>query len=223
MVYGYARVSTPTQKIQRQVNNIKELYPTAVVLQEVFTGKSMDRPEWNKLIKTVKSGDTIVFDSITRMGRNVEEGTKTYFELYDKDVELIFLKEEYLNTSLYKESTEKQITAPASELDAIIKSLNDYFHKLAERQIQIAFQYAEKEAKDISRYTKEGIALAKLDGKQIGQRPGNKLHVKKEAPAKEAIRKYSKSFNGSNSDVECIKLIGISRNTYYKYKRELLM
>ena len=49
----------------------------------------------------------------------------------------------------------------------------------------------------------------------------NKLKIKKEAPSKELIRKYSKDFGGSNTDIECIKLIGISRNTYYKYKREL--
>lgn len=70
--------------------------------------------------------------------------------------------------------------------------------------------------------TKEGIETARLNGKQIGQRPGNKLTVKKKAPAKEKILKYSREFNGSLSDIECIKLIGISRNTYYKYKKELM-
>ena len=44
---------------------------------------------------------------------------------------------------------------------------------------------------------------------------------KKEAPAKEQIRRLSRSFEGNLSDLECMKLIGISRNTYYKYKREM--
>lgn len=57
---------------------------------------------------------------------------------------------------------------------------------------------------------------------QIGQKLGNKLNIKKEGPAKEKIKKYSKDFEGSLSDIECMKLIGISRNTYYKYKRELV-
>lgn len=62
---------------------------------------------------------------------------------------------------------------------------------------------------------------AKLNGKQIGQQPGRKLTVKKAIASKEAIRKYSKDFDGTLSDADCMKLIGIARNTYYKYKREL--
>jgi ACT domain-containing protein len=45
--------------------------------------------------------------------------------------------------------------------------------------------------------------------------------VKKAVPSKEQIQKYSKDFDGFLSDAECIKLIGIARNTYYKYKKEL--
>ena len=74
---------------------------------------------------------------------------------------------------------------------------------------------------DLHQRTREGIEIARLNGKQIGQKPGNKLHIKKEGPAKEKIKKYSKDFEGTPSDVECMKLIGISRNTYYKYKKEL--
>ena len=51
--------------------------------------------------------------------------------------------------------------------------------------------------------------------------PGRKLHVKKAAAAKELILKHSRDFNGTLADTDCIKLIGIARNTYYKYKREL--
>ena len=65
------------------------------------------------------------------------------------------------------------------------------------------------------------MLIAKLNGKQIGQQPGRKLTVKKAIASKEAIRKYSKDFDGTLSDADCMKLIGIARNTYYKYKREL--
>ena len=69
--------------------------------------------------------------------------------------------------------------------------------------------------------TKEGIETARLNGKQIGQKPGAKLTNKKSIEAKKLIQKHSKDFNGSLSDMDCMKLIGIARNTYYKYKREL--
>ena len=85
----------------------------------------------------------------------------------------------------------------------------------------MSFEQAEKEVQDLQQRTREGIETARLKGKQIGQRPGNKLHVKKKAPAQEIIREHSKTFGGSLTDAECIKLIGIARGTYYKYKREL--
>lgn len=50
---------------------------------------------------------------------------------------------------------------------------------------------------------------------------GAKLTIKKSIEAKKRIQKHSKDFNGALSDVDCMKLIGLARNTFYKYKREL--
>ena len=221
MIYGYARISRPQQSIERQVRNIRKDYPSALILQEAYTGTSMDRPEWIKLYKKVKTGDVIVFDSVSRMSRSAEEGVEIYFELYEKGIQLVFLKEHYIDTAVYAENMQDKIELQGTDEDEIFKGLNNYFRKLAARQIRIAFEQAEKEVQDLRQRTREGIETARLNGKQIGQRPGNKLKVKKEVPSKEMILKCSKDFNGSNTDMECIKLIGISRNTYYKYKREL--
>lgn len=57
--------------------------------------------------------------------------------------------------------------------------------------------------------------------KQIGQKKGKKLKTKKSDGAKEIIQKMSKDFNGDLSDVDVMKLTGLARGTYYKYKREL--
>ena len=72
-------------------------------------------------------------------------------------------------------------------------------------------------------YILEGINkyLMTLAKEQIGQKPGAKLITKKSIEAKKQIRKYSKDFDGQLSDVECMRMIGLARNTYYKYKREL--
>ena len=56
MIYGYARISRPQQSIERQIRNIRTEYPSAIILQEAFTGTKMDRPVWNKLMKIVKEG-----------------------------------------------------------------------------------------------------------------------------------------------------------------------
>ncbi len=220
-VYGYCRISRKEQSIDRQIRNIKSEYPKAIIVQEAFTGTKMDRPEWNKVYSKVTSGDTIVFDSVSRMSRSADEGVEMYFDLYEKGIQLVFLKEHYIDTEVYSENIRDRIELQGTDEDEIFKGLNNYFRKLAEKQIRIAFEQSQKEVDDLRQRTREGIETARLNGKQIGQRFGNKLNVKKEAPSKELIKKHSKSFDGTLSDSECIKLIGISRNTYYKYKREL--
>ncbi len=220
-IYGYARISRKEQSIDRQIRNIKNEYPDAVILQEAFTGTRMDRPEWSKLCNRAKSGDTIIFDSVSRMSRNADEGVQNYFDLYEKGIQLVFLKEKYINTEIYAENLKDKIELTGTDEDEIFKGLNNYFRKLAEKQIRIAFEQAEKEVIDLRQRTREGIETARLNGKQIGQVTGSKLHVKKEGPAKELIRKYSKDFDGILEDPECMKLVGVARNTYYKYKGQL--
>lgn len=111
--------------------------------------------------------------------------------------------------------------ATDSFVSSVIAALNQYTVDLAKEQIRLAFAQAQKEVDDLHQRTREGMLTAKLNGKQIGQECGRKLIVKKAATCKEAIKKYSKDFDGTLSDADCIKLIGIARNTYYKYKREL--
>lgn len=222
IIYGYARISRPQQSIERQIRNIKAEYPDAIILQEAFTGTKMDRPEWNKLFKKLQAGDTVIFDSVSRMSRSADEGVQIYFELHEKGIQLVFLKEHFIDTSVYAENMKDKIALRGTDEDEIFKGLNNYFRKLAERQIRIAFEQAEKEVQDLHQRTREGIETARLKGKQIGQRPGNKLHVKKKAPAKDIIRKHCRDFGGSLTDKECIALAKVSRNTYYKYKKEIV-
>ena len=219
--YGYCRKSQQKQNIERQIRNIKAEYPNAIIIQEAYTGTTIDRKEWNKLYKAVKAGDTIIFDSVSRMSRNAVEGFTAYEELFRRGVELVFLKEPHINTKTFKTAIETAIPITGTNLDFILDGVNKYLMALAKEQIIIAFQQAEKEVADLHQRTREGIETARLKGKQIGLKQGTKLNVKKSAPAKEAIRKYSKDFDGVLEDAEVIKLAGISRNTYYKYKREL--
>lgn len=222
MIYGYARISRPQQSIERQIRNIKQYNENVHIVQEAYTGTKMDRPEWTKLYKKVSLGDTIIFDSVSRMSRSAEEGVEIYFELYEKGIQLVFLKEHHIDTATYDTAVQQSISSTGNDIaDIYIEATNKVIKLLAKKQIIQAFEQAEKEVEDLHQRTREGIETARLNGKQIGQRKGNKLNIKKEAPAKEKIRKYSRDFEGTLSDVECMKLIGISRNTYYKYKREL--
>lgn len=223
MEYGYARISTAKQNIERQIRNIQLSYPNAHIVKEIFTGtKIQSRKELDKLLKLVKEGDTIIFDSVSRMSRNAEEGFKLYQELYHKGIELVFLKEPHINTATYKNALESNIQMTGTNVDFILEGINQYLMALAKEQIRLAFKQAEKEVQDLHQRTKEGIETARLNGKQIGQKKGARLIVKKAAPAKEQIRKYNKDFGGQLNNQETWELIGISKMTFYKYKREIM-
>ena len=221
MIYGYCRISRAKQSIDRQIRNIKAVYPDAVIIQEVFTRTRLDRKEWQKLYKAVKVGDTIVFDSVSRMSGNADEGFNAYEELYNRGISLVFLKEPHINTDTYKQALESNIKLTGGSVDFILEGVNKYLMALAKEQIRLAFEQSEKEVEDLHQRTKEGIETARLNGKQIGQKAGAKLTTKKSISAKEEIVKYSKDFSGTLADADVMKLTGLSRNTYYKYKREL--
>lgn len=193
MIYGYCRISTKKQNIERQIRNITKTFPDAKLYKEAYTGTTLDRPEFNRLLKRVKSGDTIIFDSISRMSRNVEDGISIYKKLREDGINLVFLKEPYANTECF----------------------------VSYDLIEASLKQAEIERNNMIELTKEGIETARLAGKQIGGKPGKKLNIKKSKRAKQLILKYSKTFMGELNDDECLRIVGISRNTYYKYKKEL--
>lgn len=229
--YGYARISRKTQNIERQIRNIQESYPKADIRAEAYTGtKIQGRKKLDEILKQVRPGDTIVFDSVSRMARNAAEGMDLYEELYIQGVNIVFLKEPHCNTAKYREALQKQIDITVSTgdkatdtfMNTIISALNRLQMDLARKDIELAFLQAQKEVDDLRQRTREGIQTARINGKQIGQLTGKKMNIKKEKPAKQIIQKHSKAFGGNLTDIECMKLAGLSRNTYYKYKRELL-
>lgn len=230
MIRAYCRISRKTQNIERQIRNIKKAYPEAIIYQEAYTGtKIVGRKEFDKLKKEVKTGDTIVFDSVSRMSRNAEEGINQYFDWYDKGINLVFLKERHIDTDAYKEALEKagikiesDGSAEGELISDIARALTKFMRAKASDDIKKAFEQAEKEVKDLQVRTSEGLKTAKAHGKQIGQIKGAVLNVKKKSGIKQEILKKSKDFYGTYTDKDLIKVLGIARNTYYKYKKELL-
>lgn len=134
-VYGYARISTGKQSIERQIRNIKASYPNAIIVQETYTGTKQDRQDWNKLVKGLREGDTIVFDSVSRMSRNADEGYKAYEDLYTKGISLVFLKEPHINTDTYKKALDNGIAMTGTAVDCILEGINKYLLALCKEQI----------------------------------------------------------------------------------------
>ena len=222
MIYGYVRVSTDIQNIDRQIRNILAVDASAKIYQEIFTGtKTTGRREFQKLLNKVQSGDTIIFDSVSRMSRNAAEGFELYKKLFDDGVNLVFINEPYINTDVYKATRDALVPMTNTDVDLILAGVNQYLMKLAEKQVELAFEQAQKERDDLSERTRQGLQTAKLNGKQLGRAKGTVVVTKKSDESKKKILKYSKAFGGDLSDKDLIKLLGIDKNTYYKYKKEL--
>ena len=227
--WGYVRISTPKQKIERQIDNIRRQYPDAAVVEETYTGTTTDRPAWNRLEPRLKAGDTVVFDEVSRMSRNAEEGMALYERLFDRGVNLVFLKEPHINTAVYRQKMQAQMERHAATgskatdklLDAIMEALHAYTIDIAREQIEIAFRSAQQEVDYLHRRTSEGVRKAMAAGKQVGRAAGAKVETKKAKAAKAEILKHSKSFGGQLNDEELKRLLGISYGSLYKYKREL--
>ena len=157
MTYAYCRVSTKHQRIARQITNITELYPKAIIIKEFYTGTTQSRPQWDKLISQIKKEDTIVFDSVSRMSRNAEEGFKDYKMLYELGVNLVFLNEPLINTSVFDSTRNNllnvNIETGNNAVDDFFKGnielINNFMMALAEEQIKAAFDQAEKEVTNL--------------------------------------------------------------------------
>lgn len=120
------------------------------------------------MLKRLKTGDTIVFDSVSRMSRNAEDGYKTYMELYSKGINLVFLKERHIDTDTYKESTEQLQRMMGQELHisdndlsemvrTIMKALENYQMKMLQRNIQLAFLQIRKRSQRLATAHERGF------------------------------------------------------------------
>lgn len=240
-IYGYARVSTKNQRLDRQIKNIEDYCKDKKIEQiyrEKYTGTKMGRPQFQKLLSVICAGDTIIFDSVSRMSRSADEGYNLYMQLLQENIDLVFIKEPHIDTAYYREMHRKktQIASTGKEstdklIDAIMAAITEFQNEETKEKIKIAFETAEKEVQDLHVRISEGIrttqqlnkTLPEGERKQIGQRKGATFETKKAKVMKERIQKMAKDFEGSMADKEVIEILGISRNTYYKYKKELLL
>ena len=229
---GYARVSTPKQKLERQIANLKTAYPGIVIIAEVYTGSTDNRPKWIKLMRQCRAGvvGKLVFDEVSRFSRNAEEAVKEYKELYELGIELEFLKEPHINSSIYRQASERRIDISTDSMDedtanlikTVIEGLNDYLLAVAEKQIYLAFEHAQNERELLSKRTSEGLKQAKLMGSKVGRQKGDKIITRKQKRAVRIIRKKYELFDGGYlTATECYKACNVSKSTFYRYLQQM--
>lgn len=236
--YGYARVSTQHQVLDRQIENIKSAYPNAIIYTEKYTGTKIDRPEFLRLLKQIEkdinAGEdvTLVFDEPSRMSRDAEEAITVYQKLFSMGVNLIFLKCSAINSSVYHAAKNSHVSSIKVETGR--ESIDGFMQRLLENidlliadmqaeQIKAAFQSAEDEVVYKRQAISEGIRQKQANDPDYhhGRKLGQKKETKKSKAMKEKIRKMSRDFSGTMSDKDIIEILGLARGTYYKYKKEM--
>ena len=238
-VFAYLRVSTKHQDLDRQEARIKRLYPSAVVYSEKYSGRTCDRPVWNRLTNRVKEGDTIVFDSVSRFARNAAEGFAEYEALFNRGVNLKFIREPMLDTDNFRQALATTLPETGTSVDIIIEAVNRFLMETAKAQIRAAFEGAEKELNDIHDRIKGGIEAKKNRNQELetefpetyADHPdythfrvvekGTTYETAKAKEAKRIIKLRNRDFDGDLSDAETLALTKVSRNSYFKYKRQL--
>ncbi|AOM05264.1 recombinase family protein [Bacillus cereus group sp. RP29] len=194
--FGYVRVSSKDQNEERQIQNMKDL---GIEDRDIFidkeSGKNMERENYQMLKRLVRAEDTIVFDSLTRLGRNMND-TLEEFRYYEKHrINLQFIKEPYININYTGESTNDVIQSAIQKATLTILSA-----------------FAEKERIDIKQRQAEGIALARKQGKRLGRPP---VEI-----TEEFMDAYKEWKSGSITAVGAMKKYGIKRSSFYKLAKQ---
>lgn len=229
-IYSYVRVSTAKQSLERQKKNIASYLKggSSIQFEEKWTGTTLNRPEFDKLVKAVKkdidNGDavTIIFDSVSRMSRNAAEGIEQYFNWLNMGISLVFLNEHYIDTDTYRAAEKSSIPQTGNEIaDVYINATNQVLMILAKRQIEIAFAQSQKEVDDLRTRTKEGMAT-KGAGEKISQaRKGKGFTSAAELEIKIAALRKLKLFGGALNQSEFAASQNVARMTIYRYIKDI--
>lgn len=188
MKIGYVRVSTADQNEARQIEAMKADGVEKIYMDKK-SGKDFNRPEYQKMIASLQKGDILVIHSIDRLGRNYEEIIAEWRKI-TKEIEADIVVQDMplLNTTQNKDLTGTLI---------------------ADIVLQLLSYVAQRERENIRQRQKEGIAIAKSQGKYKGR-------AKKEID-KELFKEIKRSWQrGEITKVQFAEIMGVSRSTLYK-------
>lgn len=184
MKVGYVRVSTAEQNEERQLRMMEELHAERTFIDKA-SGKNTDRPAFHEMMRFVRSGDMVVVESISRIARNTRDLLVIVSELTDKGVEFVSLKENI------------DTTTPAGKF-----------------MLTVFGALAELERENILERQREGIAVAKEQGKYKGRKP---LDVDKEKFAAVCARWRG----GEMTAIAAMKELNMKPNTFYRRVKEM--
>ena len=198
MIYGYCRVSTKHQSLQRQLDTlIKYGISQRFIFSDKYSGKTLDRELLNELLSVLKSGDSIVVKEIDRLGRNRKETKELILHFIKNDIELICLDMPYLKEFIINK----------------IKENEGFMEIMANALLDVILEVAEQERKKIVHSTTEGRKKALSTGTKFGREQKVSIEVFKEY--------YQKYLAREMKAMDIQKTLGISKQSYYNYARQI--
>ena len=182
MKIGYVRVSTEEQNTARQEIMLRELGVDELFVDRA-SGKNADRPELNRMMNFVRRGDTVIVESISRFARNTRDLLDLVERMTEKQVEFVSRKEAI------------DTTTPTGKF-----------------MLTVFAAVAELEREYILQRQREGIAIAKQQGKYRGRPP-------KVYPDFERIA--ARWQKGEITAVQAMKQLGMSKTRFYERVKRL--
>ncbi len=190
MIYGYIRVSSTTQNLDRQINEMHELGLTdKQIFADKQSGKDFERANYQKLKKKLKNGDLLIVKSIDRLGRNYDMIIEEWKDIVNKNIDI------------------KVLDMPL--LDTRIENKNLVGKFISDVVLQVLSFVAENERNNIKQRQAEGIKIAKMKGKHLG-RP--KIILSKNF--NEILNKYLSNKISLGQTLDILKM---KKSTFYKY------
>lgn len=220
ITYGYARCSTEHQKIKFQFQHIVAVCPNARLYLDEYNEAPGKQEQWEQLLRVVQPGDTIIMETITKMADNAEDCITAYKRLLFDDVYLQFLHEPYLDTRNYTEdASDIPLLSELRHKEPL--EFKEMLMHIIEKQIIALFQ--NKKAPVGQKRAQQGETPVKATaGTPTKQRKKyNKSVTKRSIACKQRILELSRDFHGDMLDKDIIQLLGMGRNAYYRYKKEL--
>lgn len=190
-IYGYARVSTREQNLDRQLAAFREF---GIMTQNIFcdraSGKDFDRPAWIKLMDAIANGDVLVIKSIDRLGRNYDEIICMWKHLHvEIGVDIVVLDMPLLDTRRNQNGLTGEL--------------------ISDIVLQLLSYVAQIERENIHARQAEGIVAAKARGVSFG-RPRKK-------PPRDWTRVKQEYLCGNLTSAEACKAVNVSRGTFFKW------
>ncbi|MFD1447954.1 recombinase family protein [Oceanobacillus profundus] len=199
MIFGYARISSKSQNLSRQIKELEE-YGCDRIFHEKQSGKDFDRPVYQEMRSKMRFGDVLVVHDLSRFGRNKKQILEEWKKLVEEEIDIVVLNMPILDTRKY------------NELEGVGQLVSDLVLTLLSWMV-------DEERERIRTTQREGIEIAK----KLGKFKGGKKRYHAGATGKNKII-YDEVVNCLNENVSVMDIhrkTGLARNTIYTIKREI--